>query len=231
METHRGGGIQSRAAHNTRRHGPEETSKCDETRAKNFVYIHVCVCNPSSPVSVLVVSSLSVDDHLSRGVLPLFGRVDVGDEHVLQAQVEALVLGVVRQEEEGAEAQGDEGTEDEEEDELLGEPQRRPVVREGGGAARRQRGDPAARQRQQSRRRHVGTVDFKGRGRGGRVSGATGVVVAARTSWSVELSHSCVGKSRNQKGPRLSAEERRGGGEPGMMILGWEEIKKKKGKS
>lgn len=55
-------------------------------------------------MSVLVVAPLAVDDHLTGGVLPLLGRVDVGDEHVLQAQVEALVLGVVRQEEEGAEA-------------------------------------------------------------------------------------------------------------------------------
>lgn len=107
----------------------------------------------SLPVPVLVVPALSVYDRLSGGVLPFLGRVDVRDEHVLQAQVEALVLGVVREEEEGPEAQRDEGTEDEEEDELLREPQRGPVVGEGGGAGG-QSGNPSARQGQQRRRRH-----------------------------------------------------------------------------
>lgn len=55
-------------------------------------------------MSVLVVSSLAMYDHLARGVLPLFRRVNVRDEHILQAQVEALVLGIVREEEEGPEA-------------------------------------------------------------------------------------------------------------------------------
>lgn len=55
------------------------------------------------PVSVLVMSSLSMYDHLSRGMLPLFGRVNVRDEHILQAQIKALVLGIVREEEEGPE--------------------------------------------------------------------------------------------------------------------------------
>lgn len=55
-------------------------------------------------MSVLVVSSLSVYDHLSRSVLPLFGGVNMRDEHILQAEVKALVLGIVREEEEGPEA-------------------------------------------------------------------------------------------------------------------------------
>lgn len=55
-------------------------------------------------MSVLIMSSLSMYDHLSRGVLPLFGRVNMGDEHILQAQVKALVLGIVREKEEGPEA-------------------------------------------------------------------------------------------------------------------------------
>lgn len=50
------------------------------------------------------MSSLSMYDHLSRGMLALFGRVNVGDEHILQAQVKALVLGIVREEEEGPKA-------------------------------------------------------------------------------------------------------------------------------
>lgn len=54
-------------------------------------------------MSVLVVPPLSVYDHLSGGLFPPFGRVNVGDEHVLQAQVEALVLGIVREEEKGPE--------------------------------------------------------------------------------------------------------------------------------
>lgn len=54
-------------------------------------------------MSVLVVASLSVDDHLSGGVFPFFGWVNVRDEHVLQAQVKALVLGIVREEEKGPE--------------------------------------------------------------------------------------------------------------------------------
>lgn len=105
------------------------------------------------PVPVRVVPALSMYDHLSGGVFPFLGRVDVGDEHVLQAQVEALVLGVVREEEKGPEAQRDEGTEDEEEDELLREPQRGSVVGERGGAGG-QGGNPSARQGQQRRRRH-----------------------------------------------------------------------------
>lgn len=50
------------------------------------------------------MASLSMDDHLSRSMLPFFGRINVGDEHVLQAQVKALVLGIVWEEEEGPEA-------------------------------------------------------------------------------------------------------------------------------
>lgn len=76
------------------------------------------------------------------------------DEHVLQAQVKALVLGIVREEEKGPETQRDEGTEDEEEDELLGEPERGSVVGKRGGAWR-QGGYPSARQGQERRRRHV----------------------------------------------------------------------------
>lgn len=56
------------------------------------------------PVSVLVAPSLSVYDHLSRRMLPLPRRVDMRDEHVLQAQVKALVFRVVREEKEGPEA-------------------------------------------------------------------------------------------------------------------------------
>lgn len=93
---------------------------------------------------MLINSSLTVYDHLS--MFPLLGRVDVWDEYGLQAQVKTLVLGVVRQEEKSAEAQGDEGTEDEQQDELLREPQGSAVVRKGGGA-RRQRGYTAPRER------------------------------------------------------------------------------------
>ena len=107
-------------------------SRCSEliqnSQTVNSTPLRFCL-----PVSVLIVSSLPVYDHLPRHVLPHLGGVDVGDEHVLQAQVEALVLGVVGQEEEGPETQRDEGTEDEEQDELLGEPQRGAMVREGGG--------------------------------------------------------------------------------------------------
>ena len=55
------------------------------------------------PMPVLVMSSLSMYDHLSRHMLPLFGRINMRDEHILQAQVEPLVFGIVREEEEGPE--------------------------------------------------------------------------------------------------------------------------------
>lgn len=145
------------------------------------------------PVPVLVMAPLPVYDHLSRGVLPLFGRVDVGDEHVLQAQVKALVLGIVREEEKGPEAQCDEGTEDEEQDELLGEPQRGSVVRKGGGA-RRQSWYPSARQGQERRRRH-------GLGGGKQVgwNWSLGKVLGGQGS----LSHLCAQASVDQNEARI----------------------------
>lgn len=73
-------------------------------------------------VSVLVVSSWAVYDHLPSAVLAFLAGLNVRYQHVLQSQVEALLLGIIRQEEEGSEAQRDEGAEYEEEDELLGEP-------------------------------------------------------------------------------------------------------------
>lgn len=56
------------------------------------------------------------------------------NKHILQAQVKALVLGIVWEEEEGPKAQCDEGTENEEENELLRKPQSSPMVWKRGGA-------------------------------------------------------------------------------------------------
>lgn len=60
--------------------------------------------------------------NLSAAVPRLLLRLDVRYQHVLQTKVEALVFGIVRQEEKRSKAQCDEGTEDEEEYELLWEP-------------------------------------------------------------------------------------------------------------
>lgn len=73
------------------------------------------------------MSTLSMDDGHARQPGLLVG-FDVWDEHILQAQVEPLMLGAVRQEEERPKTQGNKGTEDQEENELLREPQCGPVM-------------------------------------------------------------------------------------------------------
>lgn len=97
--------------------------------------------------------ALAVDDEVAGDLVPLVG-VYVGDENVLQAQVEAFVFGRVREEEESPETQRDEGTEDEEEDELLGEPQGGAVMGDRRGP-QVERWDPAPGEREQSRGGHV----------------------------------------------------------------------------
>lgn len=108
------------------------------------------------PVPVLVVP-LPVDEEAAEVLAP-FAGVHVGNEHILQAQVKALVLRGVGEEEERPEAQGDEGTKNKEQDKFFGESQGSPVVREGGGP-QVQRGQPPPGERQQGGSGHPSASD------------------------------------------------------------------------
>lgn len=55
-------------------------------------------------MSVLIVSPRAVYDHLAAAVLAFLPRLDVRYQNVLQAQVEALLFGIIREEEERSKA-------------------------------------------------------------------------------------------------------------------------------
>lgn len=105
---------------------------------------------------VLVVP-LPVDKEAAKVLAPFTG-VHVGNKHILQAQVKALVLRGVGEEEERPEAQGDEGTKNKEQDKFFGESQGSPVVREGGGP-KVQRRQPPPGERQQGGSGHPSASD------------------------------------------------------------------------
>lgn len=108
------------------------------------------------PVPVLVVP-LPVDEEAAEVLAP-FAGVYMRNEHILQAQVKALVLRGVGEEEERPEAQGDEGTKNKEQDKFFGESQGSPVVREGGGP-QVQGGQPPPGERQQGGSGHPSAND------------------------------------------------------------------------
>lgn len=102
---------------------------------------------------MLIVYSLPMYNLLAA-MSSFLPRLNVWYQNILQTQVKALVLRIVREEEKRPKAKGDKGTEDEEEDELLRKPQGCSMVGKR-RSAWRQSGYPAPRQRQKSLRGHI----------------------------------------------------------------------------